>query len=108
MLPSDLECTASHFRYVFPRAHAIEYMLMYARLAWVKMLDKTTDEVTTDIIASLFDKQYQDEILQGCSIIEAFMAPGKKNLYDELEFMERRILGNCERLWQRVRKMACR
>lgn len=143
LLPTDLECTASHFRYVFPRAHAVEYMMMYARLAWVKMLDKATDDVTTDIIArvvsdyfeldkedvlsakrspeyvlprqvimyfckeimdasyediaSLFDKQYQDEILEGCSIIEAFMAPGEKNLYKELEFMERRILGKCKR-----------
>jgi DNA polymerase-3 subunit alpha (Gram-positive type) len=143
LLPTDLECTASHFRYVFPRAHAVEYMMMYARLAWVKMLDKATDDVTTDIIASvvsdyfeldkedvlsakrspeyvlprqvimyfckeimdasyediasLFDKQYQDEILEGCSIIEAFMAPSEKNIYKELEFMERRILGKCKR-----------
>ena len=35
-LPREFEDLARKFRYVFPRAHGVEYMMLYARLALAK------------------------------------------------------------------------
>ncbi|MGN0169143.1 MAG: hypothetical protein ACI39H_00075 [Lachnospiraceae bacterium] len=38
-IPDELKKVAKMYRYVFPRAHCIEYMLMYARLAYYLKCD---------------------------------------------------------------------
>lgn len=33
-IPNDLKKTAANYRYLFPKAHCINYLMLYSRLAW--------------------------------------------------------------------------
>ena len=38
-IPEEIKEAAANYRYVFPRAHGVEYTLLYARLAWYAKAD---------------------------------------------------------------------